>query len=165
MRDEPGGHDLLAAARAAFVAEILPLLSGDARYTGAMIANAMRMALHPVANEEAERKALETLLSSSPRLRGEVERGASPQRNPHPNPPPQAGEGAGRSAGGELRNLNAVLVEAIRAGRFDPETEHHEAMRAVLMSMVVDRLALANPKALEAEHAAGAVPEGFESWT
>lgn len=156
MRDEPGGHDLLAAARAAFVAEILPLLSGDARYTGAMIANAMRMALHPVADEEAERKALETLLNSSPRLRGEVERGASAQRNPHP---------IGQSAGGELRNLNAVLVEAIRAGRFDPETEHHEAMRAVLMSVVVDRLALANPKALEAEHAAGAVPEGFESWT
>ncbi len=132
MRDEPGGRALLETAREALVAEVLPHLSGDARYAGAMVANALRMALAEGGDEEAEREVLRGLLGS--------EKASS------------------------LGELNASLSAAIRVGTFDPGTDSYEAMRAALMSMTVERLALANPKALEIERASGAIPADFVPW-
>jgi hypothetical protein len=132
MRDEPGGRALMETARAALVAEVLPHLSGDARYAGAMIANALRMALADGGDQQAEREVLRALLGA------------------------EQGQG--------VLELNASLSAAIRVGTFDPGTDRHEAMRAALMSMTVERLALANPKALDAERASGAVSADFVPW-
>lgn len=134
MRDAPHARDLIETAREALKAELLPLLSGDDKYTGAMIANAIGIGLRELDlsdGAEAERRALQGLTGSD-----ETDVGA----------------------------LNGRLAARIRDGAFDPGSDGHAAMRRALLSMTVERLALVNPKALEAERDLGTIPEGFEPW-
>lgn len=122
MRDAPDTRDLIATARETLKAEILPQLSGRAKYSAAMIANALGIALRDLdtdmaAEAAAERDALRRLLGSDE---------------------------------ADLAALNAAFAAAIRAGRFDPGSEGHEAARAALVSQTRARLASVAPKALGA---------------
>ena len=130
MRDAPDTADLVETAREALKAEILPGLSGESAYAGAMIASAMGIALRDLSaagdeTAEAERAALRRLLGSEE---------------------------------SDLRALNADLAAAIREGRFDAGTEAHGAARRLLWSQAIDRLARVNPKQLAREREAGTLP-------
>ncbi len=136
MRDDPDTRDLIATAREALKAEILPRLDGDAAYVGAMIANALGIALRDLddatgSGPEAESDALRRLLGS------EAE---------------------------DLQALNGEFAAAIRKGRFDPGTGAHEDARRILWCQSLDRLARADPKRLEAERQAGTLSGDGQSW-
>ena len=51
MRHETAGADLLAAAREALLADVLPSLVGAQRYTALMVANALKMVERELATE------------------------------------------------------------------------------------------------------------------
>lgn len=136
MRDDPDTRDLIATAREALKADILPRLEGDAVYAGAMVANALGIALRDLedaaeAGAEAERDALRRLLGD---------------------------------AAGDLSELNAAFAAAIRAGRFDPGTEAHADARRILWSQSLDRLSRVDPKRLEAERRGGTLPDDGVPW-
>jgi len=48
MRDDPSGAALLNAARLALTGEVMPALTGRARYVAAMVANAMGIAAREI---------------------------------------------------------------------------------------------------------------------
>ncbi len=119
MRDDPDTRDLIATAREALKADILPRLEGDAVYAGAMVANALGIALRDLedaaeAGAEAERDALRRLLGD---------------------------------AAGDLSELNAAFAAAIRAGRFDPGTEAHADARRILWSQSSRQAVPSGPEA------------------
>ena len=117
--------DLLATAREALLAEILPALPDDRRYTTLMIANAMAIAAREFAlGSGADEREVE-------RLRGLAADAASPAE-------PESGD---------LPALRRIVAAAIRAGRFD-DAAHAEAITGELMHVVADRVAISNPKAL-----------------
>ena len=127
MNDRPDARELLAAARDAFNADILPALPQALRYTGLMIVNAMAIAQREIEAGEApglaERERLRRLLTSQ----GEE----SPQ---------------GSALTGVLEGYNRRLANEIRAGRFDgagrPEMLEH------LRLTTEEKLAISNPKAM-----------------
>ncbi len=129
MRDAPLTADLIATARETLKADILPGLSGDAAYAGAMIANALGIALRDLEDdgsaEKTERAALQALLGTDPE---------------------------------DLSALNATFAAALRAGAFDPGRDDHDAARRVMWSQTLARLVRVNPGKLAAERKAGRVP-------
>jgi hypothetical protein len=127
MNDKPDARDLLAIARDAFAAEILPTLGGGLRYTGLMIANALAIAQREMeagpAPARAERERLRALLRERP------------------------GAPSGAALHDELAGYNRRLKEEIRAGRFDgPE---RAALLDHLHRTTKEKLAVSNPKALK----------------
>ncbi|MGE5103954.1 MAG: DUF6285 domain-containing protein [Betaproteobacteria bacterium] len=124
MTDIPDAAELLDTARDALLAEIVPGLSKEARYTALMIANAMAIATREARRgrdvASGEREALRALLAS-----------------------------AGRDAAsvGTLPELREALRHAIRDGAFDAPRRAPQ-ITAALLRVTADWVAVSNPKAL-----------------
>lgn len=131
MRDISDAADLMATAREALIAELLPSLPKERRYVGLMIANVMSIAarehrLGPdTANHEASR--LRNLLAG-------LETSASGL--------------ADDGAAADLTALRRKAAAAIRAGDLDA---HETLVAAELTHTAADWVAISNPKALRAE--------------
>jgi len=134
MSDISDAADLIATARDALLAELLPALPKDRRYTGLMIANAMAIAMRE------ERLGFDAARSEAARLRNLLDAiGASPVRAADP-------------IESELATLRADIRDAIRDGRFDAP-ERWKTLIAALLHAASDRVAISNPKALRGEAA------------
>ncbi|HSC23103.1 MAG TPA: DUF6285 domain-containing protein [Casimicrobiaceae bacterium] len=137
MSDISDASDLIATARDALLADLLPALPKDRRYTGLMIANAMAIATRE------ERLGFDALRSEAGRLRNLLaDVGASPAQ---PVDPVES----------ELATLRARVRDAIRDGLFDAPAHWH-ALVAALLHTAADRVAISNPKALREDAAASA---------
>lgn len=128
MNNLPEGTDLLAIARETMLAELRPLLPESARYTLAMIANAMAIAAREIETNDApmcEALARLDALYDVPRqtLRGTALLEA-------------------------LRKSERRLAADIRSGSFDDEGESRRKALAHLRASVAARLRISNPKAL-----------------
>lgn len=127
MNNLPDSSDLLAIARETLLAELRPLLPESARYTLAMIANAMAIAAREIhAGDAAARDALarlDTLYGVSARER----------------------EGAALLEA--LRSHERRLAADIRSGAFDADGERRRQALAHLRASVAARLRISNPKA------------------
>lgn len=118
MKVEPGARDLLEAARAALVNEVIPQLPADRRYPALMAANAIAISIRELdgsASAAAERARLAAL--------------------------------PGQAAGESLAEANRRLAARIRAGAFD-EGPARAALLEHLEATTRERLAVSNPKAL-----------------
>ena len=126
MNDKPEAAALLAVARDAFNAEILPALPAAQRYNGLMIAAALGVVLRELeAGEAPARAELERLTALLP------------------DEPP--GRPAVEGLRVALQDYNRRLAAAIRAGRFDGSA----ALREHLRNTTEEKLAVSNPKMLE----------------
>jgi hypothetical protein len=126
MNDRPDARNLLATARDAFTAGILPALPEALRYSGLMIANALAIAQREIeagpAPARAEWERLRSLLGERP------------------------GAPGGEALYAGLAGYNRRLASAIRAGRFDgPE---RAALLEHLRRTTEEKLAVSNPRAL-----------------
>ena len=124
MSDISDAADLIATARDALLAELLPALPKDRRYTGLMIANAMaiatREAWHGNDVASGERAALRALLASADR---------------------------DATADAPLPELRDALRRAIRDGAFDAP-QRATQITAALLRVAADWVGVSNPKAL-----------------
>jgi hypothetical protein len=120
MNARPSGPELLAAARDALAADLLPQLAGEARYAALMIGNAIGIALRELERDEAVGAA------ELDRIRALI--------------------GAGAPA--MLAEANRRLAQAIRDGAFAGPARG-DALLAHLRATTRERLAISNPKALE----------------
>ena len=137
MSDIADAADLIATARDALLAELLPALPKERRYTGLMIANAMAIA------SREDRLGFDAARSEAARLRNLLaDVGASPAR-------------AADAVESELATLRARIRDAIRDGLFDAPA-HWDALVAALLHTAADRVAISNPKALREDAAAPA---------
>ena len=128
MNDKPEASALLAAARDAFTAEILPALPPALRFTGLMIANAMGIVQR------------ETALGDGP-ARAELARLGKLLQSGAGDP------GSGEALRSALEDYNRRLAREVRAGRFDgPE---RAALLEHLTRTTEEKLAVSNPKALK----------------
>jgi hypothetical protein len=122
MKVEPSGAELLRLARATLLEELLPQLPAQGHYAARMAANAMAIAARELdgaaGDPEAEVAGIASLL---------------PEWQPR-------GEAAQR-----LREGNALLAAAIRAGRFDAP-DAHRALAEHLERSTEERLAVSNPR-------------------
>ena len=128
MNNLPEGADLLSIARETLLAELLPLVSGDTRYTLLMVANAMVIAAR---EREAGEGPAQAELSRIDALYG---RGT---RELHGH--------ALRVAVGEAER---ELAQDIRGGAFD-DAPRREALLEHLRASVAARLRLSSPKSLK----------------
>ena len=130
MRDEPNALGLLAIAREALLAELMPLLPAECRYEALMVAGALAAAAREIEAGDAplreELRELAELLGERP-----------------------AGEGG--PPGEELLRLNARLATLIRAGAFDRPGPERAALIRHLKAATVRKLRETNPKYLAAE--------------
>ena len=128
MNNLPDGAELLQIARETLLSELRPLLGENARYTVAMIANAMAIAAREMeAGEAPAQQALARLgaLYDAPAcgLNGAKLREA-------------------------LAGLERKLAQDIRAGCFDENNGRQRAMLTHLRESVSARLRVSNPKSL-----------------
>ena len=128
MNNLPEGADLLRIARETLLAEIKPVVPEHARYSLAMIANAMAIAAREL--EAGERPAIEALA----RLDAIY---AETHRELH-----------GEALMHALKEQERRLVQDIRGGRFDAGAQR-AALLAHLEETVNARLAISNPKYLD----------------
>ena len=127
MKNLPPATDLLAIARETLLAELRPLLPEHARYTAAMVANAMAIAARESeAGEQPARDALERL---------DALYGVPPRTL------------AGDALAHALREHERRLATEIRSGDCDEEPRRGAAL-AHLRASVAARLRISNPKAL-----------------
>ncbi|GMQ90656.1 MAG: hypothetical protein BMS9Abin10_1061 [Gammaproteobacteria bacterium] len=127
MHDRPTASELLQVAREALLAELLPNLSGEQKYSALMIASAMGIA---VREAELGHAALAEELDMFARLYG--------------------GRDVTRAGGGgaqRLMALRARLANEIRCGKFD--NEPGARLRRMLLERVCTQLRISNPKYLE----------------
>ncbi|MEK7877236.1 MAG: DUF6285 domain-containing protein [Pseudomonadota bacterium] len=125
MNDRPDATELLEIARRTLLDDVLPRLPGDLRYRALMIANAMAIAAREHAAGDTDASAeLARLLE----FYGE--------------PRPTLAGSALRAA---LSGYNQRLAADIRAGRCDGWI----GLRDHLAQTTTDKLAIANPKALD----------------
>ncbi|MBK8323603.1 MAG: hypothetical protein IPL06_12880 [Betaproteobacteria bacterium] len=118
MKVEPGARELLEAARAALVNEVIPLLPADKRYAALMAANAMAISIRELslpATEAGERGRLAALL--------------------------------GQPASDPIAEANRTLAARIREGAFD-QGSARAALLGHLEATTRERLAVSNPRAL-----------------
>lgn len=128
MNNLPESTDLLSIARDTMLAELRPLLPESARYTLAMIANAMAIAAREIeAGDAPVRQALERLDAL------------------HGVPPRVL---AGDALLQAVRNGERRLAADIRAGAFDDEGDRRGKVLAHLRASVAARLRISNPKSL-----------------
>jgi Domain of unknown function (DUF6285) len=135
MKDISDAADLIGTAREALLNEVLPSLAKEQRYVGLMIANALAIALRE------SRSSVDATSGEMDRIRHLVD-GVAPGARP-------AGSAG---AANQLLVLRRRLCAAIRDGAFDDAGA--PALRAHLLRTASDWLAISNPKALRAEHAA-----------
>jgi hypothetical protein len=123
--DVPDAAALLATARETLASELLPALSGELRYRGLMVANALAIAAREMASgHDAIRREIELLRPLAAQ----------------PVPPSDAGSD-------DVQALRRRVAAAIRDGRFDDDV-HAKTLLAALDEIAVQRLAISNPKAL-----------------
>jgi hypothetical protein len=129
MKNLPGSEDLLAIARETLIAELRPLLGEPARYTLAMVANAMAIAAREIEAGEAPARAalarLDALFGVPARVPG------------------------GAALHDALREHDRRLARDIRSGAFDRDDDRRRAVIAHLRESVEARLRVSNPKGLE----------------
>jgi Domain of unknown function (DUF6285) len=130
MNEEPDARNLLATARDALVAQILPALPGALRYTGLMIANAIAIAQREIETGDTP-------------ARAECERLRALLRE-------RSGLSSDEALRVQLAGYNRRLAREIRAGRFDGE--RRGAMLDHLRRTTEEKLAVSNPKALPAKN-------------
>lgn len=139
MRDHPGTALLLASARTALLDQVVPALPGEARGTALMIARALAVAVARLENDARAQAAFEAGAESVElkALSSLLEVDAIAVR---------------REEGGTERALVALgrrLVEAIRAGQFDPPGSLHDSLARFVEEATRAKLSESNPKALE----------------
>jgi tRNA C32,U32 (ribose-2'-O)-methylase TrmJ len=123
--DVPDAASLLASAREALLADVLPSLDASPRYTALMIANAMAIAAREFTlGAEAQRHEVELL------------RPLAAETIP-PSEPDEA----------DVHDLRRIVAAAIRAGRFD-DAPHAQSLMTALTQVAEERLAISNPRAL-----------------
>ena len=126
MNDTADARDLLDIARSTLLNQVLPHVPGELRYEALMIANAMAIAAREhAAGDRPARDELTRLCD----LFGETG-----------HPPHRALEAA-------IAHYNRRLAADIRAGRFDDK--NRDALLYHLQQTSTDKVAIANPKALE----------------
>jgi hypothetical protein len=130
MNNLPEGVDLLAIARETLLSNLRPLLAENARYTVAMIANAMAIAAREAAAGEGPAIAALARLDG---LHG------TPHRELH-----------GAALRDALRAHDRTLAADIRAGVYDAAEERQRALLDHLRESVAAKLRISNPKSLEA---------------
>jgi hypothetical protein len=128
MHNLPESSELLLAARKTLLDEIRPMLDESAKYTIAMIANAMAIAAREA--EVGETPAL-AALERLDRIYG------LPQRELH-----------GQALRQALDDQERQLADDIRVGQFDAPGERRRAVLDHLRKMVIARLQVSNPKSL-----------------
>ncbi|MGH6932839.1 MAG: DUF6285 domain-containing protein [Dongiaceae bacterium] len=126
--DHATGDELLAEARRTLLERILPALPPDLRYEGAMIANAMAIAMREIIDGSAATNAVLGALSG---LYGDAQT-ARPSE----------------SADAALARLEQRLASDLRKGVFDAPDAAREQVRHALRAATVARLTLSNPKVL-----------------
>jgi arginine/ornithine N-succinyltransferase beta subunit len=138
MRDISDADDLLATAREALLAEVLPALPKEARYVALMIANVMaiaarehRLGLAAMQNEAARLSHLLDAIDTSFTRSAPVK---------------------------DLAALRQALRAAIRAGHFDAPGRTN-ALIGELLDTASEWLAISNPKALAPASTAPHRPE------
>jgi hypothetical protein len=123
--DVPDAAELLATARETLARELLPALSGELRYRGLMVANALAIAAREVADgHDTIRREIELLRPLAAQA----------------VPPSDAGSD-------DVHALRRIVAAAIRDGRFDDDV-HAKALLAALDEIAGHRLAISNPRAL-----------------
>ena len=123
--DVPDAAELLGTARETLAGELLPALSGELRYRGLMVANALAIAAREVASgHETIRREIELLRPLAAQA----------------VPPSDA-------ASDDVHALRRIVAAAIRGGRFD-DAVHATALLAALDEIAARRLAISNPRAL-----------------
>ncbi len=130
MRERPTGEELLIIARKVLREELMPLLPDERRYDALMVANAMAIAARQIAfgdaPERRERQNLAGLLGDTV-------------------------DGDGRTAVNEaVGDLTRRLSAQIRSGELDPGTPDHDAARAFLLDITVQKLRESAPRYLAA---------------
>lgn len=121
--------ELLAVARETLLEQVLPVLEGDARYQGLMIANAMAIALRELAPDRTDPAAeLATL------------------RGLYEHAPEEAGGATGEDPAALLARLEARLARDLRDGVLDGGPQF--AVRRWLRARIESRLAVSNPRVL-----------------
>ncbi len=130
MRERPTGEELLIIARKVLREELMPLLPDERRYDALMVANAMAIAARQIAfgdaPERRERQNLAGLLGDTV-------------------------DGDGRTAVNEaVGDLHCRLSAQIRSGELDPGTPDHDAARAFLLDITVQKLRESAPRYLAA---------------
>jgi uncharacterized protein DUF6285 len=128
MHNLPESSDLLLVARKTLLDEIRPMLDESAKYTVAMIANAMAIAAREL--EAGETPALAALARLN-RIYGVEPR-----------------ELHGQALRQALVDQESQLADDIRFGHFDAPAEKRRALLDHLRKMVVARLQVSNPKSL-----------------
>lgn len=125
MKCSPEASGLLAIARETFIAQLLPALPENVRYTALMVANAMAIARRDIetgeASARAELRRLRVLFSEA------------------------SSEPDADQLRGTVADYNRRLVQAIRAGRYDSD---NAALLEHLRRTIEEKLAISNPKAL-----------------
>ncbi|MGE5169472.1 MAG: DUF6285 domain-containing protein [Rudaea sp.] len=127
MTDIPDTAELLDTARDALLAELVPGLSKEGRYTALMIANAMAIALRETRHggdvERREAGVLRALL---------------------------ADVGSDAPSAAALPELREAVRRAIRAGAFD-DGARSARITSALLRISADCVRISNPKALRDE--------------
>ena len=132
MKDISDAADLMATAREALLAELLPALPGERRYTALMIANVMAIAARE------HRLGFDATRNEISRLRNllaAIGKAAAPSSDP---------------LAGDLATLRSSVRDAIRAGAFDA-APHARALVTALLHTAADWVAISNPKVLRGE--------------
>ena len=122
IRDRPTTAELLAAARAKLVGELVPLLPEARRYEALLVASAMRIALAELAaGDDWQHQAARDLASLYDENPGAVDATA-------------------------LARLYQRFAADIRAGAFDAPDARAAAARAILCTIADHKLTENNPK-------------------
>lgn len=129
MNNLPGAPDLLRIARETLLSKLRPLLPGDARYTLAMVANAMAIAAREAEAGDGPAAAALARLDALY---------ARPSRSL-----------TGSALHQALADCDRRLAADIRTGVFDEHDARHRALLAHLHATVAARLGISNPKSLE----------------
>ena len=129
MMNRPRAADLLKTAREKLLEDVRPVLGDSARYTLAMVANAMAIAAREI--EAGEAPAL-AALSRLEQLYGE------PPRNL-----------TGLPLSDALSQQERRLARDLRSGHFDRDDDRQRALLEHLRESVIARLRISNPKALK----------------
>ena len=121
----PAAAELLDTARATLLAEVLPSLAAEQRYSALMVANAMAIAAREIAlGPTARRREIE-------RLRPLAAQDVAPSD----------------PADDDVHALRRTVAAAIRDGRFD-DRAHASTLHEALLAIALDRLAISDPKAV-----------------
>ncbi len=134
MRDRPTPEELLKGARAVLDRDITPTLEGRRRFAAILVSRAMAVAGRAIANADAPLRAEARSLAAL--LEQELTANLEPE-----------------AVAATLMNLNRLLADRIRTGRFDAGADRQRLFDH-LRRVTLDKLAESNPKYFEQGKAA-----------